>query len=1008
MMQCWKRLAAAAIAIVMMLTMFPVHWVETAKAAETVTGTVTADEVFLRKQPAGSTYWFKLPKDFTCTVLGSTTKNGVLWYKVESKHPSSTTKKVYTGYIHSDYFVVAEVEGDDEGSVPEGEEEDVTTGDTGSTDTGSTAPEGEAEGGASGSTAGGTTDEETITVGEVNADGVNFRKKPDGAQIARLKKGTRVEILETPEAFTAEYWFKVAYDGDKGYIQAPYVTVLGTTTGGVNDFGAVRLLKTSANLRAAPGGKVLAVWEKPGEVLPVTGPTQTEGGYTWYPVLYQGGYYFVRNDCVQLVSGISSGSGNTGSTAPEAVLKGYLKTTKSGVNLRQEPGGKVKDQIDKGVTVKRMSDEVKADGYKWYLVDVDGVMGYMRSDCVTHVDTAGDVTTPPADNDPPASEEEEEEGDYGYVVTTKSGVNLRDKPAGSSKEQIAKGVVLPLTGKAVTSGKYQWYPVRTQSGKTGYVRGDCVALSSSDGSDITPPEEENGGAGEEEGSTGTTTPDPVNYGYVMITSSSVNVRKTPGGAIQGQVKKNAVWPMTGSSTVAEGYTWYPINADGLKGYVRGDHSFKLSAAQEESYLAGNGVPEDNGNAVVTTKYVQTIKDNVYLRASASTDAEHPFQVKKDTVMSFDMYKTVGGKIWYRVIYSNKQVWVRGDCVKVMTEDEYNDYIAANPEDIPQTEILLGYVKTTTNNVNVRVTPGSSNKLGTLEKGTVVSYSAVETEKGYTWYYAKTELGKGYLREDVVTPCDENGDSLSSGGSTGGSSVGDEASYTTLKRGSQGTAVKNLVTELKAQGYYSGDITSSFTSSVENAVKAFQSANGLNVDGIAGEQTQHKLFGTVPVGSGNGNLSFTIYPAEKVDWYKGDIQQLWPKGASFKVYDVKTGIVWWARRWSGAYHADVETLTAADSARLCKIYGTNTTQEIWDKNLWQRRPSLVTIGNRTFACSLFGMPHNEDGDTIKDNDMTGQICIHFTNSKIHGSNQVDEDHQDAIEAAYQYAKNGDPR
>ena len=67
-------------------------------------------------------------------------------------------------------------------------------------------------------------------------------------------------------------------------------------------------------------------------------------------------------------------------------------------------------------------------------------------------------------------------------------------------------------------------------------------------------------------------------------------------------------------------------------------------------------------------------------------------------------------------------------------------------------------------------------------------------------------------------------------SNGGS--GQEASYTTLKTGSTGQAVKNLVTELKNQGYYKGTVTNKYTTAVAAAVKDFQSAKGLSVDGIA--------------------------------------------------------------------------------------------------------------------------------------------------------------------------------
>ena len=273
---------------------------------------------------------------------------------------------------------------------------------------------------------------------------------------------------------------------------------------------------------------------------------------------------------------------------------------------------------------------------------------------------------------------------------------------------------------------------------------------------------------------------------------------------------------------------------------------------------------------------------------------------------------------------------------------------------------------------------------------------------------KTSQGYGYLRGDCVTVCKQDGSDIATPAPTSTSTDGKpEATYTTLRRGSTGTAVKALVSELKNQGYYTGNITSSYTSAVEEAVKRFQLAKGLTVDGIAGKNTQHALFGTVEPGTNTGsNLSMAIYPAEKIDWYTGGIQQLWPKGANYKVYDVKTGIVWWAHRWSGGNHVDAEPLTAADTARLCKIYGVSSADQIASKNLWQRRPMLVTIGTRTFACSLYGIPHNyPQGDTISNNNFKGQLCIHFTNSKTHTSNKVDTYHTEAIQYAIDHAPNG---
>ena len=63
----------------------------------------------------------------------------------------------------------------------------------------------------------------------------------------------------------------------------------------------------------------------------------------------------------------------------------------------------------------------------------------------------------------------------------------------------------------------------------------------------------------------------------------------------------------------------------------------------------------------------------------------------------------------------------------------------------------------------------------------------------------------------------------------------------LKSGSTGDAVWQLQTKLKELGYYKGSVDGEYGSGTTNAVKAFQDVNGLKADGVAGEQTQDKLY-----------------------------------------------------------------------------------------------------------------------------------------------------------------------
>ncbi len=71
-------------------------------------------------------------------------------------------------------------------------------------------------------------------------------------------------------------------------------------------------------------------------------------------------------------------------------------------------------------------------------------------------------------------------------------------------------------------------------------------------------------------------------------------------------------------------------------------------------------------------------------------------------------------------------------------------------------------------------------------------------------------------------------------------IGEAASAKSLKKGSRGTAVKTLQTELKELGYYTGKIDGIYGNATVKAVKAFQKKNSLKADGIAGPLTQSKI------------------------------------------------------------------------------------------------------------------------------------------------------------------------
>ena len=84
-----------------------------------------------------------------------------------------------------------------------------------------------------------------------------------------------------------------------------------------------------------------------------------------------------------------------------------------------------------------------------------------------------------------------------------------------------------------------------------------------------------------------------------------------------------------------------------------------------------------------------------------------------------------------------------------------------------------------------------------------------------------------------------------------SSSGTSSGSGTLRKGSSGDSVKTLQQKLKNWGYYGGSVDGVFGSGTEQAVRYFQSRNGLTADGVVGSATAAAL-GMSLSGSSSGS------------------------------------------------------------------------------------------------------------------------------------------------------------
>lgn len=134
----------------------------------------------------------------------------------------------------------------------------------------------------------------------------------------------------------------------------------------------------------------------------------------------------------------------------------------------------------------------------------------------------------------------------------------------------------------------------------------------------------------------------------------------------------------------------------------------------------------------------------------------------------------------------------------------------------------------------------------------------------------------------------------------------------------------------------------------------------------------------------GNVELTPWSVAK---------EIFKIGEDAEIYDVYTGKVYYVRSFSNGSHADVEPITTEDTNIMFETFG-----RVWS---WDIRPIWVTVGGKTMAASISGMPHG--GGVNNSNGMDGQVCIHFLESKMHNGNiAFGQLHQDFVKVAFNYA------
>lgn len=118
-------------------------------------------------------------------------------------------------------------------------------------------------------------------------------------------------------------------------------------------------------------------------------------------------------------------------------------------------------------------------------------------------------------------------------------------------------------------------------------------------------------------------------------------------------------------------------------------------------------------------------------------------------------------------------------------------------------------------------------ISTLKKNVQVEVLSIAGD----WYCVNAESQTGYVFKDYIDLHVEEGDDTPLV----------EDGYRALKMGVSGREVARLQQALKDAGYFEGEINGRYGARTRDAVSAYQSAQGLNNDGIADASVQKMLY-----------------------------------------------------------------------------------------------------------------------------------------------------------------------
>jgi N-acetylmuramoyl-L-alanine amidase len=397
-------------------------------------------------------------------------------------------------------------------------------------------------------------------------------------------------------------WVPVVCGGQNGWVHGSFLVPAsapssggntGDTGTGGNTTGTMVVSGTNGDglrCRTAPNGSVVTVMAE-GTRVSVRGAA--ENG--WVPIVCggQNGYASGQYLKAATTGGDTSKPGTGDSNNGGGVTSGTVTVTGTGgssLNCRSGAG------TGYGVvTAVREGTVLKVRGAAengWQPVVCNGANAWVSTTYITAGGTApgGDTgtTTPPPTNG--GSKPDASTGTATVVNTDGDSLRCRTAPNGSTITMLAPGSTVTL--RAAKDGAWQGVIC---AGQNGFAHSDYLSIGGNGSTNPTP--------------TPSPAPKPAGLGNGdhAKTTASLNLRYEPssGAGVATAAPAGTVVLVTGGEA---GNGYYPVNWDGLKGYMHGDYLVKTTEAlskrggsaqpNDPPPTSGGGGSSATGNAIV--------------------------------------------------------------------------------------------------------------------------------------------------------------------------------------------------------------------------------------------------------------------------------------------------------------------------------------------------------------------------------------------------------------------------